>query len=428
MCCGSTGERAGSGEVTGSRQREARLQTQSSKEGRGMRITGLRTYRSYVNWRNWLFVRLYTDEGITGIGEATLHGNARAVEASIHEMESYLMGQDPFGIERHWEAIYHGRRWRGGPVLNSALSGVESALWDIIGKTLGVPVYKLLGGPYRDRIKVYANGWFGGVEDEGVGAGRTKRDSGEPDATWAAERLAQMAKKVVESGYEALKLNPFGPKSDERRMINRGVQVVGAIRDAVGSDIDILIECSERFTPRGAIMAAEALAPLRPGFLEEPVRFENAQAMARVTARSDVPIATGERLYNRYDFRDLLQLQAVDIIQPDLTHVGGILECKKLAAMAEVWYASVAPHNSGGPISHAMAIQMAACTPNFLILESFVDEDDIRQRSTTVPFPVADGYLDVPESPGLGTDLIEEVLDEYPSSEASWSSDGWWPA
>jgi galactonate dehydratase len=191
--------------------------------------------------------------------------------------------------------------------------------------------------------------------------------------------------------------------------------------------VDILIECSERFTPRGAIMAAEALAPLRPYFLEEPVRFENAEAMARVAACSPVPIATGERLYNRYDFRELLELQAVDIIQPDLTHVGGILECKKLAAMAEVWYAGVAPHNSGGPISHAMAIQMAACTPNFLILETFVDEAEARRATTTVPLEVTDGTIEVPQGPGLGTDLIEEALEAYPYREAGWSSQGWWP-
>ena len=391
-----------------------------------MRITGLKTYKAFVNWRNWVFVRLYTDEGITGVGEATLHGHAQAVEAAIHEMKSYLVGQDPFGIERHWEAIYHGRRWRGGPVLNSALSGVESALWDIIGKALDVPIHKLLGGPYRDRVKVYANAWFRG-EDQETGAGWMERDSGEPDPAWAADRLAQRAVDVVERGYEALKLNPFGPKTNERAMIDRGVQIISAIRDAVGEGVEILIECSERFTPRGAIMAAEALAPLHPYFLEEPVRFENAEAMARVAVCSDLPIATGERLYNRYDFRELLEFQAVDIIQPDLTHVGGILECKKLAAMAEAWYVSVAPHNSGGPISHAMAIQMAACTPNFLILESFMDEAEARRKTTTVPLEVIGGYIEVPKGPGLGTDLIEEALDEYPYREASWSCKGWWP-
>jgi galactonate dehydratase len=396
--------------------------------GHAMRITGLRTYKAFVNWRNWVFVRLYTDKGITGIGEATLHGNAQAVEAAIHEMESYLVGQDPFGIERHWQAIYHGRRWRGGPVLNSALSGVESALWDIIGKALGVPIHKLLGGPYRDRVKVYANAWFRGVEDDAAAAGLMRRDSGEPDPVWTAKSLARRAVQVVEQGYGALKLNPFGPKGDEREMIERGVRIVGAIRDEVGESAEILIECSERFTPRGAIMAAEALSHLRPYLLEEPVRFENAEAMARVAARSDIPIATGERLYNRYDFRELLELQAADIIQPDLTHVGGILECKKLAAMAEAWYVSVAPHNSGGPISHAMAIQMAACTPNFLILESFVDEAVARRRTTTVPLKVIGGYIEVPQAPGLGTDLIEEALDEYPYREASWSSEGWWPS
>ena len=392
-----------------------------------MKITHLKTYKAFVSWRNWVLVRLYTDEGITGIGEATLHGNALAVEAAIHEMASYLIGQDPFGIERHWEAIYHGRRWRGGPVLNSALSGIESALWDIIGKALGVPVYKLLGGPYRNRIKAYANGWFRGIDDEGAATGPAKLDSGEPDPAWTAERLAQRAQQVVEQGYDALKLTPFGPKTDERKMIDRAVQIISKIRDTVGEEVEILIECSERFTPRGAIMAADALAPLRPYFLEEPVRYENAEAMARVAACSTIPIATGERLYNRYDFRELLELQAVDIIQPDLTHVGGILECKKLAAMAEVWYASVAPHNSGGPISHAMAIQMAACTPNFLILESFMDEVEVRQQTTTVPLEVIDGYIDIPQNPGLGTDLIEEALEEYPYQEASWSSEGWWP-
>jgi len=368
-----------------------------------MKITGIKTMLAFPRyWRNWVFVRIYTDEGITGIGEATMHGNAKAVEAAIHEMEDYLIGKDPFGIERHWQAIYHGRRWRGGPVLNSALSGVEAGLWDIVGKALGVPVYKLLGGPYRNKVRAYANAWFHGARSN--------------------EELAEKAQAVIEGGYTALKWNPFGPRGTmtEGEATKYAARQVAAVREAVGDEVDVLIECSERLTPRGAIIAAKELEPFNPFFLEEVVPFENVKAMAKVAAASKVPIATGERLYNKFDFRRLLESQVADIIQPDLTHVGGILECKKVAAMAEAWYVTVAPHNSGGPISHAMAIQMAACTPNFLILENFINEEAIRREVVTIPLDVVEGYIAVPEAPGLGTDIIDRALEEYPYQPVEW--------
>ncbi len=364
-----------------------------------MKIVDLKTFKAYFKWRNWLFVKLYTDEGITGVGEATMHGNVRAVEAAIHERKGYLIGRDPMMIERHWQALYRNRRWRGGPVLNSALSGIEQALWDIQGKALDVPVYQLLGGPYRDRVKCYANAWFRGTSS-------------------IEERVERALWVVEELGYEAMKWEPLGEGNlTERESVAHAVKEVGAIREAVGEDVDLLIECSERFSPRTAILAAKALEPFKVYFLEEPVGHENIAAMAWVNRESPVPIATGERLYNKYQFRELLEAQACDIIQPDLTHVGGIMECKKVAALAEAWYVSVCPHNSGGPVSHAASLALAGCIPNFGILEAFVDEAQFREECTIPPLKIVDGYYDLPKGPGLGVDINEEALAKYPYRE-----------
>jgi galactonate dehydratase len=235
--------------------------------------------------------------------------------------------------------------------------------------------------------------------------------------------MAEKAVSVVEKGYKALKLGHFGGSATEmtkQAIIKNTIKCVRLIRAAVGEEIEIFFDATEKLTPKEAILFAKELEPFNVGFIEEPIPFENVNAMAKLNNKIDIPVASGERLFNRYDFREVLELQAVDIIQPDLTHVGGILECKKIAAMAEAWYVMVAPHNSGGPISLAASLQLAGCVTNFYILEHFVLEETTRNEVMTEHFEVVDGYIELPKKPGLGTDIIEEALVKYPYREVEW--------
>ncbi|MEM3467019.1 MAG: galactonate dehydratase, partial [Candidatus Jordarchaeales archaeon] len=296
----------------------------------------------------WLFLKMYTDEGIIGYGEPTLEGRTRTVEMAVRELERYLIGKDPLRIEHHWQAMYRGTFYRGGPVLMSAISGIEQAMWDILGKKLGVPVYQLLGGRCRDKIRVYAH--FGG---------RTP------------EEYAKNALAKVEQGFTALKTTLFEAVRpvDSFSLVKKAVERFKAVRDAVGDDVDIAIDCHGRLSPAMAIRIAKALEPYYPMFLEEPCLPENVDTMATIARSTSIPIATGERLFTKWGFREVVEKQAASILQPDLSHAGGIMECKKIAAMAETYYATIAPHCPLGPIALAACIQLDACTPNFLIQE-----------------------------------------------------------
>ncbi len=362
-----------------------------------MKITSIETFLVFAAWRNWVFVRVSTDAGLTGCGEATLEGKEKAVVAAIGELESYLIGQDPTQIERHVARLYGDPFWRGGPVLMSAISGIEHCLWDITGKAYGQPVYKLLGGACWDGIKVYANGWFDGAKT--------------PD------EYARSAAAAVAQGYTALKWDPFGGVYGalQPAQAQRAVDCVRAVREAAGAEVELLIEVHGRLTPSEAIVMSHRFAEFHPSFYEEPVPPENIDAMALVARQSAIPVATGERLFGRHGYRELFEKQAAAIIQPDPCHAGGILETKKIAAMAEPYYMRLAPHNPNGPVATAVCLHIAACTSNFLILETTLDTGaPWRDEMLTTPLPVQNGVMPLPTAPGLGIELNVAAFAAHP--------------
>lgn len=342
---------------------------------------------------------MHTDEGIVGYGEPVVEGRIRTVMAQIKEFEEYLIGKDPRHIEHHWQVMYRTSFYRGGAVLTSAISGLEQAMWDILGKSLGVPVYTLLGGACRQRIRVYAH-----VRGE------------------TPQEMAEHAKSLVEQGFTALKTGAPGPVHiiDKPAYIDGFVARIAALREAVGNDVDIGIDFHGRLSPAMSIRCAVELEPFRPMFIEEPVLPENVDALARVANSTSIPIATGERLFTKWAFREVLEKQAAAILQPDLCHAGGILEVKKIAAMAETYFAAIAPHNPLGPISLASAIQLDACIPNFLCQEQV----SLGEGYITEPFEVKDGYIDLPTKPGLGIELDDEAI-EAKRFDGRWSNPKW---
>jgi galactonate dehydratase len=360
-----------------------------------MKITNIRTFKFWVDWCNWLLVRVETDEGLHGWGEGSLHGSIEAVETAIHELGAYLIGKEPLGVERHWQGMYHAWRWRGGPVLMTAMAALDLALWDVEGKRLGVPLYRLLGGPYRERIRCYASHWLAGA--------RTPADAEEG------------AREAIGRGFNAFKWSPFTGdllRENEGMAMRRAAELMEGARAGAGPDADILIECGEKLSPRTAILAARALLPYRPYWFEEPIPFENARAMAQLQRDLPVPIATGERLLSRWEFRELLEEQGCRIIQPDLMHAAGITECRRIAALADTYYVAVAPHNSGGPIETLAAIHLAAAIPNFLVLEQMENEQEARRHICTDPPLIDQGHFTLPTRPGLGTDIRLDVVEE----------------
>jgi galactonate dehydratase len=361
-----------------------------------MKITRIDTLLVHPDHRNLLFVKVHTDAGITGIGEAYSAGPDRATEAVVKDFEGWLLGRDPLEIERLWTLMYAGSRFPGGVVTNAAISGIEQALWDIAGKALGVPVYQLLGGRCRDRIRVYQSPH-----------GRTP------------EELAASAVQLIERyGYTALKISPQPPDfaaMPRNALIRAAVERMEAVRTAVGDDIDIGVDPHARtIDVAEAAALAEALKPYRPFFLEEPLRPENIDALAKLAAHVDVPLATGEMLYTKYQFRDLLVREAVSIIQPDVCCAGGLLECKKIAAMAEAFYVGLAPHNPMGPVATAVNVHLAATCPNFVILEYIPDDRPPRRDLVVEPMKLVDGYLELPTAPGLGIELNEAAFVHFP--------------
>jgi galactonate dehydratase len=371
-----------------------------------MRITGLRSAVVGTPWRNLTFVELQTDEGLTGVGEARMLNHTDALLGYLSEaVPNHVTGSDPFEIEALVQRMYRDDYARAGEIAMSAIAVIELACWDIVGKALSQPVHRLLGGAVRDRIRTYANGWYT-VE-------RT------PEEFHAA------ARRVVERGYRALKLDPFGAgfaelERDERL---RSIALVEAVRDAVGHDADIFVEMHGRFTPAVAIGLARDLEPFAPGWIEEPVPPENLKALAKVSERVSIPVATGERLHTRHDFRELFERQAADILQPDITHFGGLLETRKLAATAETHYMLMAPHNVCGPVATAAALQLAACTPNFKIQEHFNDFADawVRDVAPGLPEIGDDGCFPVPTAPGLGVTVDWDAAAEHPREAVAFN-------
>ena len=359
-----------------------------------MKITKMESF--FVKPR-WHFLKVSTDEGICGWGEPIVEGRARTVAMAVKELEPVLIGQDPREVERIWTETYRGTFYRGGPVLVSALSGIDQALWDIKGKYHNTPVYKLLGGPTRKRARTYAHMRGANLEE-----------------------IIDNAKKSVAEGFTLFKTGPSGGPVrplDTPEFIDAAVERIGRIRAALPKNVDLALDFHGRFTPAMSIRLIRELEQFKLMFVEEPVQCENVDALVTVARSTCIPIATGERLFTRWGFREVLEKQAAAVLQPDICHAGGITEVRKIAAMAEVYYAQIAPHNPLGPISLAAGLQIAGSIPNYLCQEQVsLGEGYIKN-----PFRINDGHLDLPEGPGLGIEVDEDYVRsmEYPGD---WDS------
>lgn len=345
-----------------------------------VKITRLETF--LVKPR-WLFLKVHTNVGVVGLGEPVTEGRSETCATAIKELESYLVGKDPRAVMHHWQAIYRHAFYRGGPILTSALSGIDQALWDIKGKLLGVPVYELLGGPTRNRIRVYAHA-----------------------------RTADQVKAQRALGFTAFKTGParfkdrYARTVENRAWIEHAVSKFAELRALVGKEGDLAIDFHGAVPPQTARILIKELEPHTPMFIEEPVNCQNVDVLAEMARMTHIPIATGERIFTKWGFREILEKGAASILQPDLCHAGGISEVRLIAGMAEAYYATVAPHNPLGPISLAAGLQIAAAIPNFLCQEQVsLGEGYIRQ-----PFTVREGYIDLPTAPGLGIELDDEAL------------------
>jgi galactonate dehydratase len=367
-----------------------------------MKITAVRTF--FVDpggAKHWLFVKVETDAGIHGWGECyTQADRDRAIEVHVQQLGRYLVGRDPHQIKHFTFVAYNDfAAKRGAMDFYCAVSGIEQALWDIVGKALNTPVYNLLGGACREKIRVYANGW----------GGRTP------------EEMRERAQQLVEQGFTAMKFDPFpGPwrthisHADERA----AVECVRAVREAVGPDVELLIEVHRRLAPVHAIRVAHMLEEYRPFWYEEPVSARNLDALAEVRRAIRLPVVTGEELYTKAEFREVFEKQAADILNPDVCNCGGILELKEIAAMAEPYFVTIAPHNyNSTTIGLAATLQVCAAIPNFLITEYFVNFTARGDEISVNPIRVENGYISLPTAPGLGLDLDEAAMARYPYRE-----------
>lgn len=345
----------------------------------------------------WMFLKVHTDTDIYGLGEPVLEGHCTAVEAVLREYEEYLIGKDPLMIEHHLQAMYRGGFYRGGPLMLSAISGIEQALWDIKGKYYNAPVYEMLGGKCRNKIRMYTH-----VKRTAV--------SGE----FSIEEMLDITQKRLDDGYTAIKYSIIPPirAIDNPASVRKHVERFAAVREKIGDNVDLAIDFHGRVSPAMAPVLCEALKPYHPFFIEEPVLPENVDCMVNVARSTTIPIAAGERLFGKWQYRELLEKQAVAIVQPDICHCGGIFEGRKIAVMSELYFGSVAPHNPLGAISLAACIQLDACIPNFLVQEhpGNQDKSDLGVGYIKQPFLIKDGYIDVPTKPGLGVELDEEAL------------------
>jgi galactonate dehydratase len=373
-----------------------------------MKITALKTY---IVPPRWLFLKIETDEGISGWGEPVVEGRARTVETAVAELADYLVGKDPMRIEDHWSVMHRGGFYRGGPILMSAIAGVDQALWDIKGRAYGQPVHQLLGGPCRDRIRVYS--WVGGDRPHDVAAN---------------------AKRVVAQGFTALKMNGAEELQivDGFDKIDRIVETVATVREAVGPHIGLGVDFHGRVHRPMAKVLIRALEPYRLMFIEEPLLSEHIDALPEVVRGSSTPIALGERLYSRWDFRQALESRAVDIIQPDLSHAGGISECRKIAAMAEAYDVALAPHCPLGPIALAACLQVDAVSYNAFIQEQSLGihyngegQDLLDYLVDPGVFSYADGMVAIPQGPGLGVEVNEERVIEAARTGHNWRNPLW---
>lgn len=361
-----------------------------------MKITDIKTFNVFTYRTNFVFVKIETDEGVCGLGEGTLEYKEHALLGAIEDIKRVLIGQDPREVERIDHELYRDSYWRVGPVLQSAISAVDIALWDIKAKMCGVPVYEMLGGKVRDSVRMYANVWFAGAK--------------------TPEEFAQAAKKAASLGITALKWDPFGKAymtlSNEE--LRRALEVVEAVRGAVGNDVDLLIEGHGRFDIATGIKIANELKSFNPMFFEEPTPPDSLDALAEVHKKSPVPIAGGERIYSLNQFREFLQKGCADYAQPDVSHCGGISAIRKMAAMAEPCYVALAPHNPSGPVANAATLHLAASLTGFRILEICLTDVSWRRELTNERVVFDHGDIRIPEGVGLGLELNEENCMKYP--------------
>ena len=366
-----------------------------------MKVTDVKHFLAHPGGRgkNLCFVKVETDEGLYGWGEAyTQSDRDTQVTAHIDQLKRYLIGRDPRNIKHFMQIAYDDFAGRRSAMdLWCALSGIEQAMWDITGKVAGMPVHMLLGGACRSQIRVYANGWSGSTNPQTLG---------------------ERAQEVVEMGFTAMKFDPIpGPWRTyvSKDVENAAIENVEAVRDAVGWDVDILVEMHRRLAPMHARRSAREIERFRPFWYEEPVLAENIDALAAVKRDINLPVVTGEELYTKFEFREVFEKQAADIINPDVCNVGGILELKEIAAMAEPYFVVVSPHNyNSTTLGLAATMQVSAAIPNFLITEYFVNLEEFGKDIAKVPFEVKDSYIQVPTTPGIGIDLDEDRLANYP--------------
>lgn len=371
-----------------------------------MRITALKTVVVNAEMRNWVFVKVETDQaGLYGWGEASLEWKTRAVVGAVEDLAPMVVGEDPSRIEHIFQKLYRQSFFRIGVIGLSAISGIEQALWDIKGKRLNQPVFELLGGQVRDRVRMYTH--LGGGDMRAVYDTHTSSDP---------NLFAERAAAVVAQGYTAVKvlITPPTETLNSIAAYKYSAKAMEAMRLAVGDDVDIMVDCHGRHAPANALEFCRVLAPYRPYFIEEPVPPENIDAMAEVRRASPVPIATGERLLTRHDFRPLFEKQACHVIQPDLCHCGGLWEAKKIAAMAEAYYLGVAPHNPLGPVANAAALHFALSTPNFLIQEDMLGDVPWRWEVVQSSLVTRDGYWLPTAAPGLGIEINEAAAARHP--------------
>lgn len=372
-----------------------------------MRIAAL---ECFVVPPRWLFLRVTCEDGLVGWGEPVVEGRAATVAACVGEMAAMIVGHDARRIEDIWQMLYRGGFYRGGPVLTSALSGIDQALWDIKGRALGVPVWELLGGRCRDRIRVYT--WIGGDRPADV---------------------AEQARQAVAAGFSAVKMNATAEMGylASPGEVQAAAERMAAVRAAVGADVGVAVDFHGRVHRAVAIQLAAALDPYGPLFLEEPVLPEHAEALARIAQHTKAPLAGGERVYTRWGFKDILAAGHLAVIQPDLSHTGGISEGHKIAAMAEAYDVAIAPHCPLGPLCLAASLQLDASTPNFLIQEQSMGihynrgADLLDYVANPEVFAVHGGYMDVPTGPGLGVVVDEERVRRAATTGHQWRNPIW---
>ncbi len=340
----------------------------------------------------WLIVRVYTDEGLVGNGEAGLWAHHKMVYEAIRELSRYYVGKDPTLIEHHWQVVSRNTHFMGS-VLSASISAIDIALWDILGKSVGLPVYKLLGGKCRGKARVFNNV-----------AGET------------LEQLAESASKSVKQGFTALRVTPFSIDSTRKtptKVVKTAVEMVKAIREAVGDEVDLGVEIHRNLSPGEAITLARELEPYRLLFYEDPISPESTEALAYVASHISIPIATGERFYNIWQFKELIDKKTVGLIRPDISLAGGITHCKKIAALAEASFVGVFPHLMGSQVNTAAQVQLDAAIPNYVLQESnTIDHTFI--EIVDEPIKVERGYMTVPDRPGVGVEIKEDALAKYP--------------